>query len=382
MSNIPTASLIFYPAFCFRLSPTYGTWARLTATDVYSLRERVGFEGAFRAYLFARSISLRCDVRISAFCAAADTDARFTGQNLYFYLNHPIKWIRLVGIVVTFDIQPTRFIMILDDSSGSTIEVTCGRKIPPPKYNNTDIRAVEDYLYGSKTAAMEPSEPDTRGVTATGYDIDLRGVDIGSVLKVKGGIGDFRGQRQLLLERISAVQTTTEEAAAWAENTAFKRDILGCPWIVSQEDYTAAKRKAEGVDRESKRKMKERKSLETGKKTREKAALVGRLQSGKVLRRRDEDERRWQEQRMREGAEEQDTKRIEEAVMKRIEREDADRKQRHEVVEKMREEHERKLKAEEIKKREAIEEQQRLATERKQLNEVREKVLRDMGAGR
>ena len=42
----------------------------------------------------------------------------------------------------------------------------------------------------------------TKGVTATGRDVDLRGVDIGTVVKVKGGVGSFREMRQMLLERI------------------------------------------------------------------------------------------------------------------------------------------------------------------------------------
>lgn len=45
MSNIPTIPLTFHPAYCFSLSPTYSTWARLTVSDVLALKEREGFEG-------------------------------------------------------------------------------------------------------------------------------------------------------------------------------------------------------------------------------------------------------------------------------------------------------------------------------------------------
>lgn len=43
----------------------------------------------------------------------------------------------------------------------------------------------------------------TLGITATGLSIDLTGVDVGSIVKVKGGIGEFRGVRQMTLEKIS-----------------------------------------------------------------------------------------------------------------------------------------------------------------------------------
>ena len=41
-----------------------------------------------------------------------------------------------------------------------------------------------------------------KGISATGRAVDLSGVDIGTVVKVKGGVGSFRDVRQMLLERI------------------------------------------------------------------------------------------------------------------------------------------------------------------------------------
>ena len=45
MPNPPPTPLTFYPAYCFSLSPTHNTWARLTAAQVHALRGRTGFEG-------------------------------------------------------------------------------------------------------------------------------------------------------------------------------------------------------------------------------------------------------------------------------------------------------------------------------------------------
>ena len=293
-----------------------------------------------------------------------------TGQNLYFYLNHPIKWVRLVGVIVTFDIHPTRFIMILDDSSGSTMELTCGRKSPPSKSSEIDARTVDDSWKGWTTAPKKPKEPDAKGVTATGYDIDLQKIDIGSVVKVKGGIGDFRGQRQLLLERISVMQTTTEEAVVWAETTAFKHDILSRHWIVSEEDYKTVKRKAEGLDSKLRKKKEKRKAIETSRKHADKAALVSRIQS------------RWQQNRESTRVMMRNRTLTEEELMRFIEREDADRKLREETAEKLGKEHEEKVRIEEERQRREREERERLASERRQRNEERERALREMGAGR
>ncbi|KAK0510962.1 hypothetical protein JMJ35_006514 [Cladonia borealis] len=168
---VPT-SLTFYPAYCFSLSPTptYNTWARLTVAEVHALKQRAGFEE----------------------------------QNLYFHLNHPIRWIRLVGVIVAFDVFPTRWIMLLDDSSGALIEVTCGRPAPTVKAADP----VDDF----SNEIIEPDIP-LAGVTATGRTIDLHGVDIGTFVKVKGGIGSWKGEKQMHLERISIIRTTNEEAS-------------------------------------------------------------------------------------------------------------------------------------------------------------------------
>ena len=117
------------------------------------------------------------------------------GQNTYFHLNHPIKWIRLVGVIVAFDEFPTRWILLLDDSSGALIEVTCGRPQPPNTTTSLNDHNIPSAGMAKPTMALE-------GVTSTGRPIDLSGIDIGTVVKVKGKIGTFRGEKQMHLERI------------------------------------------------------------------------------------------------------------------------------------------------------------------------------------
>ena len=49
---------------------------------------------------------------------------------------------------------------------------------------------------------LNKSDALAKGTSATGRAVDLSGVDIGTVVKVKGGVGSFRDVRQMLLERI------------------------------------------------------------------------------------------------------------------------------------------------------------------------------------
>ena len=168
MHNQPSVPLNFYSAYCFDLSPTYNAWVKLTAADVHALQEREGFEWR-------------------------KSDARLEGQvpSLYFYLNHPIQWVCLVGVVVAFDAFEYRFIMMLDDSSGANIEITCKRT----KEQNADTKV------NAPSTTQNIKNP-MLGITAQGNTVDLTGVDVGSVIKIKGSIGTFREVRQIQLERL------------------------------------------------------------------------------------------------------------------------------------------------------------------------------------
>ena len=305
---------------------------------------------------------------------------------------------RIVGLIVTFDIYPNRISMILDDSSGATIEVTCGRKPPPPPSNLTDTRLLGDHSHGLSKPPVAESEEDKKCHTATGRDIDLKGIDIGSVVKIKGGIGSFRGEKQVMLERIcrcppsfmlilifidyklcadvgearltrclfaANIPTTTEEAAAWAENTAFRRDILDNPWVVNLEEEKRLRMKSEGLNRERKLKIAKgrKKPAEKLKKAPKNAEETRRREKAGERRRRESFEMVRREEANR--------KLREEEVMRRIEEED-----------RKRDEEERKRKEEEERKRKEDEERERLKLARNQRNEARERALREMGAGR
>ena len=181
--------LVFYPAYCFPLSPTFNSWARLNVADVHALEERPGFEGRSTPNVLLRPV-------LPQF---TDCRSDSPGQNTYFHLNHPIRWVRLVGLVVAFDAIPGLNILTIDDSSGANIEL----KYSPPKTTSTvdDPILPVDSRNGRTT---EERALDMSGTTATGRKIDLKGVDIGKVVKVKGGLTKYRGQKQVTLERIGS----------------------------------------------------------------------------------------------------------------------------------------------------------------------------------
>ena len=185
---------------------------------------------------------------------------------------------RLVGVIVAFDASDYRFTFCLDDSSGQIVEVTCAR-------DRTGITP------SANSAAIPPTSaqpPTSQGRTLSGISIDLAGFDVGSVVKVKGGVGAFRGERQLELERISTfpvstaihlviysttpfplspvptaqhtpptnhrsslhpapIPTTTAEATAWHEATLFHSTVLSTPWFLTPAEQRHLQEEADGT---------------------------------------------------------------------------------------------------------------------------------------
>ncbi|KAI9825389.1 MAG: hypothetical protein M1832_001119 [Thelocarpon impressellum] len=197
--------LTFYPASHNVLSPTFNTWVKFTAADVHGLEEREGFEG----------------------------------QNIYFHLNHPIRYVRLVGVLVALEDYPRRTLLTLDDCSGATIEIVWPKRPPP----STPLRAPPPA--GTPAPAPPPWIPDP----------PLDGIDLGSVIKAKGTLSNFRGARQLLLKRAAVIGDTNEEVRAWRELSTFRAEVLAAPWVVDEE---AARRLAEGPRRRRPRRRKRR----------------------------------------------------------------------------------------------------------------------------
>ncbi|KAF2874340.1 hypothetical protein BDV95DRAFT_604524 [Massariosphaeria phaeospora] len=191
-THLSASGYRLYPAYCFRASSTYNAWVKLTAADVQALRTEPGFQS----------------------------------QRIYFHLNHPIRYVRLVGVVVAIDdITPKYTVLTLDDGSGSTIEVKIIRLVAEV-YN-----AVES---PSNTVIDNVNVISEFGVFEV--TVDHQQLDIGTVIKTKCTISEFRGSKQLELKRAWVVPTTNDEAQDWAETAAFKQSVLSVPWRMSSAE--------------------------------------------------------------------------------------------------------------------------------------------------
>ncbi|KAF2400866.1 hypothetical protein EJ06DRAFT_509826 [Trichodelitschia bisporula] len=211
-----------YPAYTFRASPTYFAWVRLPATDIHTLRREPGFEG----------------------------------QNIYFYLNHPIRFICITAPVVAIEDLFSRFVLLtLDDGSGATVAVKIERK--------TKERPVGEWGGVAREALPETVVEGVRVKAGRGaFEVFVEGVrvDIGTVLKVKGVVETWRDQRQMLAKRIVLARGMTE-VLEW-EELARWRGIVGQPWVLSQERVRELDAEERRWIEEKRRKREEKRAMQ------------------------------------------------------------------------------------------------------------------------
>lgn len=218
-------NLTFYPAYCFKASPTYFAWIKLTAFDIHN---------------------------------TLHTNSAFEGQNLYFYLNHPIQFVYLVGVVVSYeDFHEKRWLLIIDDSSGATIEVSCPK--PEEKADGNPDQASKD---GSELDGIRLAEVQARANT-------IASIDVGSVISVRGKVGTFRDTRQIHLERVAIVPDTNAELKFVEQRTKLRVEVLSKPWIVSSREQSRLLKVAEGRRNTDKAQIRKRKERETARQARE-----------------------------------------------------------------------------------------------------------------
>jgi hypothetical protein len=116
-------------------------------------------------------------------------------------------------------------LLTLDDGSGATIVIKITR-LPLEIVKSIDCPAnttVDNLNIISELGRFD-------------VVVDNTILDIGTVVKVKCTIGEFRQVKQLDLQRIKVVRTTEEEVEWWDEVVHWKRDVLGTPWVLSKQE--------------------------------------------------------------------------------------------------------------------------------------------------
>lgn len=174
------------------------------------------------------------------------SEPNFEGQDVWFWLNHPIQFFQVVGLVVQIDsVAGGRYTLLtIDDSSGVNVEVKIERKAAR---REGEVEWTENSYTENVDLFVEMGLPI--------LFLNGKRVEIGEVMQVKGTLTTFRSEKQIVAKRLRRVADTNQEAAWWSLMADWKRTTLSMPWVISNEDMAR-------VDREQKKDKKQSKKVE------------------------------------------------------------------------------------------------------------------------
>ncbi|KAJ5645250.1 hypothetical protein N7507_011261 [Penicillium longicatenatum] len=247
MATVDDVESIIYPAFCFKASPTHFTWVKMAIADVHRLQKPKNFDG----------------------------------QKVFFYKNHPIRFVTVAGLIVARTEVFRRTILTLDDSSGATIEITVQHSTDPkhtesgskstamnassgPGVSQSKLQSQITGGIGSQEEGTDPTaysigegdrskdktiRNDTVHITATDQSIlDISSLIPGTMIKIKGTLGSFRSTMQLHLERFSIIRDTNAEMQFVFERLQYLVEVLSVPWVLLDEEIESLRREGEEGD--------------------------------------------------------------------------------------------------------------------------------------
>jgi Telomere regulation protein Stn1 len=214
-----------YPFHAFERSQTWRDWVRLPISWIHaSRRSSEYYPGCFPWPKHHKPC----------------TNVKAVPDAVFFYLNHPIRWVCVAGPVVAFaDLYTKHTLFYVDDGSGSNIAVKLRRLLPedvtPQAPSNTTVSNV-NILSSLGQSSIE---------------IDGVSLDIGTVVKIKCTIEVFRDSKQLVLQRAWVLKSTTEEAIEWQKLMEWTSK-LSTPWILPAEELHSIEKKLarEKLDKE------------------------------------------------------------------------------------------------------------------------------------
>jgi hypothetical protein len=236
------------------------------------------------------------------------------GQKIFFYKNHPIRFVSVVGIIVARNEITRRTILTLDDSSGSTLEIVIPHADPNAYARTGPAQSSNGAVQTDVSAANTSGIQSNQAIHVSATDrttLDVSSLVPGTTVKVKGTLSMYRQTMQLQLERFVLVPDTNAEMQFVDERVQFLVEVLSVPWVLLDEEIEHLRQEAEQGDmkaveerRRAARRIKRRvereerdqrhiqKRYEREEKRRAKEALVCKEDGVKVMqdiRRRKED---------------------------------------------------------------------------------------------
>jgi hypothetical protein len=138
--------------------------------------------------------------------------------------------VRISGVVVAVTEQETRHFYTIDDGSGATLE--CVVNVAPKPAPGTSAVAATSNAKSNQSSRTLPT-------------IDAP-IDVGHALDIKGSVGEYRRNRQILADKIAHLNSTEQEVIFWEKVTQLKRDVISKPWVLDRLEVRKCRKEEEG----------------------------------------------------------------------------------------------------------------------------------------
>lgn len=181
------------------------------------------------------------------------------GQKIFFYKNHPIRFVSVVGVIIARNEITRRTILTLDDSSGATLDVVIQHADPK------ELASAEAET-SAETVSKQPRHQTNKASLDTSGETELLGItpgqtvhvsttdrsilDISKLLprttvRIKGTLSQFRSVMQVQLERFTLVPDTNAEMQFVDERLQFLVQVLSVPWYLDEKEIERLRLDAE-----------------------------------------------------------------------------------------------------------------------------------------
>ncbi|EPE08971.1 ob-fold nucleic acid binding domain-containing protein [Ophiostoma piceae UAMH 11346] len=248
----PAVPFKYYHQYCFHLSPTFNRFCPMRVRDLLRLDQFDAFEGRLVLCPFM------------ACCVGSRIQLNtWLGQNIFFHMNHPIKWVRVSGVVVNFADYYGRHVYTIDDGTGMSIECVMPAVRPPPEKRGAKSQAAAAGQTAGASISGTMTAVDLAADRLRQRDQQKKADDLvkdklGKVIEARGDLCLYQTQHrgsflQVQISKLKVLRGTQQEVEFWHKVNTFTRETLDKPWVVDKQVVRECRKAAHEYKEEAER---------------------------------------------------------------------------------------------------------------------------------
>ena len=182
----------YYPSELWNRSHTYKRYVRLSIADIHRLH------------------------RLDGPTAARKDEP---GGSVFYMLNHPIRWVQVVGRIVVAEAREQKDLIVLDDGSSATVDIWIGEE----KIRKSILLTRDD-----EDLWIQPKKRQEVALCP------------GDCIKIKGELMQtWYGVRQVEVFELERLHDPNLELQFWRTRLSFRQAVLEKSWVATEEQLAS-----------------------------------------------------------------------------------------------------------------------------------------------